>query len=257
MSNAISPTRGRARIGVVVPVTNTHLEPDMMMLCPSGVSLHFARSGGYDVDAIPDEQQMRQYSDAPFEQPVDDLRLCRSDVILYGCTSATLAQGAAFDADFRRRIGERTGIPAVTAASALVEALADLQVTRIAFASPYVASLNDLAVGYFASLGIDTVGRVDTPTPLGNDEVAGLTPADVMALARRADCPGAQAIVLSCTDLRALEAVVALERELGKPVVTSNQALMHAALKRLGVPHAHSRLAGHRLGATADARPAA
>ena len=126
-------TRGRARIGVVVPFSNTNLEPDLMMLCPPGVSLHFARAGGYDLDAVPDEHQMRRYSDAPFEEVVDSLRACRPDVMLYGCTSATLAQGPAFDAGFRRRIEERAGAPAVTAASAVIEALEDLGVERIAF----------------------------------------------------------------------------------------------------------------------------
>ena len=81
-------TRGRARIGVVVPFSNTHLEPDMAMLCPAGVSVHFARAGGYDLDAIPDEHQMRRYSDAPFEEAVDSLLGCRPDIVLYGCTSA-------------------------------------------------------------------------------------------------------------------------------------------------------------------------
>ena len=55
-------TRGRARIGVV-PFSNTNLEPDLVMLCPPGVSLHFARAGGYDLDAIPDERRMRHYCD--------------------------------------------------------------------------------------------------------------------------------------------------------------------------------------------------
>ena len=75
-------TRGRARIGVV-PFSNTNLEPDLMMLCPPAVSIHFARTGGYDVDAIPDEHQMRRYSEAPFEEAVDSLRHCRPDVMLF------------------------------------------------------------------------------------------------------------------------------------------------------------------------------
>ena len=87
------PTRGRARIGVVVPFSNTNLEPDMTMLCPPGVSVHIARAGGYDLDAIPDEHQMRQYSDAPFEEAVDSLAGCWPDIILYGCTSATWPGG--------------------------------------------------------------------------------------------------------------------------------------------------------------------
>ena len=240
-------TRGRARIGVVVPFSNTHLEPDMAMLCPAGVSVHFARAGGYDLDAIPDEHQMRRYSDAPFEEAVDSLLGCRPDIVLYGCTSATLARGPEFDAEFRRRLEAHAAVPAVTAASAVIEALQDLGVERFAFSSPYVASLNDLAVSFIEAFGFRCVGRADAGAPLGNDAVAALTPEGVMALAEEADCAPAEAIVLCCTDMRAAEAVPAIEAGRDKPVVTSNQALMYAALKRIGVPPRECALGAHLL----------
>ena len=209
--------------------------------------MHVARAGGYDVDEIPDESQMQRYSDASVDEVIADLKACKPDVILYGCTSATLARGPAFDEEFRRDIAARAGAPAVTAASSLIEALRDLGVERVAFSSPYVASLNDYAVSFIESFGIRCVGRADTASALGNEEIAALTPDDVLALAERADRPEARAIVLSCTDMRAAEAVVAIERRLDKPVVTSNQAMMHAALKRLGIPHRESIIGEHRL----------
>jgi maleate cis-trans isomerase len=49
----------------------------------------------------------------------------------------------------------------------------------------------------------------------------------------RADAPDAQALVLSCTDMRAVEVIDRLQRSLGKPVITSNQALMEAAKRAL------------------------
>lgn len=235
MSAAFAASRGRARIGVVVPVTNTNLEPDLAMLAPPGVSLHFSRAGGYDVDAIPDETQMRRYADAPLERVVDDLRLCRAAVVLYGCTSATLAHGPAFDRQFRARISAQSGVPAITAAAALAETLARLDVRRFAFTSPYVASLNDLAIAFLEAGGARCVGRHDAPAALGNDAVAAVTPAQVHDAARRADRDAAEAIVISCTDYRAAEAVPAIEAELDKPVVASNPALLLAGLAALGI----------------------
>ena len=44
--------------------------------------------------------------------------------------------------------------------------------------------------------------------------------------------------MLSCTDMRAVEVLEALEHSLGKPVVSSNQALMHIAAGRLGLQSA-------------------
>ena len=79
------------------------------------------------------------------------------------------------------------------------------------------------------------VSRADVGEDLGNYGQGALTPSDVLALGRRANDPRAEALVLSCTDMRALEALPELERELGKPVVTSNLALMFAAARRLGI----------------------
>lgn len=247
MNTCYTESRGRARIGVVVPVTNTNLEPDMTMMRPSGVSIHFARSRGYDIVAIPDEKQMQNYSDAPYEEVVDSLKNCRSDIILYGCTSATLAQGPAFDEEFRALIEARTSIPTVTAASSLIEALTDLGIKKFAFTSPYVASLNDYAVSFIEAYGMSCVGRFDTPKPLSNNAVAEITPEQALEMGVAVNSDEAEAIVLSCTDMRASEAVETIEQRLGKPVITSNQAMMHAALKRLSISHQDSIIGVHKL----------
>jgi hypothetical protein len=68
----LTPSRGRARIGVLVPFTNTNLEPDMAMMTPPGVSLHFARMGGYDEDAIPDAAQMQSLGAADLQDDTLD-----------------------------------------------------------------------------------------------------------------------------------------------------------------------------------------
>lgn len=245
MTHSAYPTRGLARLGIVVPVTNTNLEPDMAMLAPQGVSLHFTRAGGYDVDEIPDEKQMQAYSDSTPDALIEDLRLCRADVVLYGCTSATLAQGPDYDARFRHRIEALAGVPAVTAASALVEVLQGLGVRRFAFTSPYVATLNDLALAYLESFDMTCVARRDAPEPMSNDAVAAVTPDQIIAIAKALDSDAAEAVVISCTDYRATEAIPALEAALGKPVVTSNQATLLVGLKRLGIDLGDSPLQQH------------
>ncbi len=239
------PSRGLARIGIVVPTGNTNLEPDMMMLTPSGVSLHFARAGGYDVDRIPDAAQMRQFSDTPADDVIQSLTHCRADAVIYGCTSATLAQGPDYDRAFRENIKEITGVPAVTAASALVAVLQALQVQRFAFTSPYVAPLNTLAIDFIESFGMTCVHRVDAPQPLSNQALARARPDEIAEIALCADHEAAQALVISCTDYRATEAIGEIEASLGKPVVTSNQASLLLALRLLGIPLGDSDLARH------------
>lgn len=246
------PSRGRARLGIVVPVSNTNLEPDMVMLSPRGVSLHFTRAGGYDVDQVPDERQMRQYAGTPVDDVVASLVDCRSDLIVYGCTSATLAQGPAYDRAFRAKIERLAGVPAVTAASALVQVLQALEIERFAFTSPYVASLNDLAIDFLEAYDMRCVHRLDAPEPLGNAAVGDARPEEIIEIALRADHPSAQALVISCTDYRATEAIDELEARLDKPVVTSNQASLLVALARLGIAPGESPLASQRAMAAFD-----
>jgi maleate isomerase len=60
-----------------------------------------------------------------------------------------------------------------------------------------------------------------------------VTPQRWLELARENDTPEADGIFLSCTNTTQIEAVAAIEAELGKPVVNSNQAVLWGCLKRL------------------------
>ena len=126
---ALSPSRGRARIGIVTPFSNTHLEADLALLRPWGVSCHIVRASGYDLDAVPDGEQMRRFARTSLDSVLKTLMAARPDVVLYGCTSATMAMGPDYDRAFRARIEDIAGVPAVTAAGALVMFYKTLEMT--------------------------------------------------------------------------------------------------------------------------------
>jgi len=231
----MTQSRGRARFGVLVPFTNTNLEPDMALLRPDGVSMHFARMGGYDQDEIPGADQMRGLGAADLDEPLHLLQGVRPDVILYGCTSATLTHGPAFDRGLAERIKAASGAETVTAAGALVHALKTMEVERIGFASPYVSAINDMAVEFLAQTGVETLIRSGVGGDLDNYGQGELDPQAVFDLGLAANHPEAEAIVLSCTDMRSVEIIARLEHAVGKPVVTSNQAMAFQALQLAGI----------------------
>lgn len=227
--------RARARIGVLVPFTNTNLEADMAMLRPDGITFHYARMGGYDVDKIPDNEQMAGLGRSDIEEPLRLLSGAKPDLVMYGCTSATLAVGSEFDRGLAAKINGSIGAQTVTAAGALVHGLESLGAKRIAFASPYVPALNDEAIRFLASYGFETVSRADVDEPLDNYGQGRLSPERVFELGMSANSETADVLVLSCTDMRAIEAIGKLEAAIEKPVVTSNQAMLFQALAKLGV----------------------
>ncbi len=227
--------RGRARLGLLVPFTNTNFEPDMALMCPPDITLHSARLGGYDENETPDADQMAGLGTSDLDEPLRLLAGVKPDVILYGCTSATLTHGPEFDRALAARIKADSGAMSVTAAGAVVSALETLQVKRIGFASPYAADINDLAVAFLTHCGFNIVARAEMPKALSNDEQGAMTPADVADLALGANHPDADAVLLSCTDMRSVEIIAQLEDQFGKPVVSSNQALAFEALRMLKI----------------------
>ncbi|MFV2052410.1 Asp/Glu racemase [Aliiroseovarius sp. YM-037] len=228
-------SRGRARFGILVPFTNTNLEPDMALLRPEGVSFHFARMGGYDQDEIPDADQMHGLGAVDLSEPLRLLQGVKPDVIFYGCTSATLTHGPSFDRALARQIKQDSGAETVTAAGALVHALQTLGIKRIGFASPYVPTINDMAIAFLSEVGVDTIKRSEVGTALDNYGQGELEPQSVHDLGLAADHTDAEAVVLSCTDMRSVEIVDRLEAKLGKPVITSNQAMVFQAMQLAGV----------------------
>lgn len=231
----MTTSRGRARFGVLVPYTNANLEPDMVLLRPDGVSMHFARMGGYDQDEIPDATQMQALGTADLDGPLQLLQGVRPDVILYGCTSATLTHGREYDRQLAERIKAESGAATVTAAGALVHALNTLGATCIGFASPYVPTINTMAIDFLRQAGFETVVRSEVSDELDNYGQGALDPQAVFNLGLAADHPRAEVIVLSCTDMRSVEAIDRLEAAVGKPVVTSNQAMVFQAMQLAGI----------------------
>ena len=63
------------------------------------------------------------------------------------------------------------------------------------------------------------------------------TPEDVVEFCADVCDARADALLVSCTMWRALEVVGELERRLGIPVVTANQATIWASFRKLGLHH--------------------
>ncbi len=229
-------SRSGTKIGVLVPFTNVNLEPDMQLLCPAACTVHFERLGDYDADEIPDAKQMSGLGSSNLNESLRLISGVRPKAILYGCTSATLTHGAQFDRNLASTIEKTSASTSITAAGALLCALRALNVQHIGFASPYVGEINQLAIDFLASENFTTVSQYEIEQELDNYGQGELTPQEVFELAIKADHNDAEAIVLSCTDMRSVEAIAEIENATGKPVVTSNQAMIFELCLKLGLP---------------------
>ena len=198
--------------------------------------MHFERLGGYDVDKIPGAEQMSGLGSSNLDDTLRLISGVRPKAILYGCTSATLTHGVEFDRSLADSIAKTCGSISITAAGALVNALTTLGATQIGFSSPYIGEVNRLAIEFLASENIKTVSQFEIEAELDNYGQGELKPEEVFELAIKADQPDVEAIVLSCTDMRSVEAIADIEQATGKPVVTSNQAMIFELCQKLKLP---------------------
>ena len=171
--------RVSTRIGVLVPFTNTNLEPDMMLMRPPNCSLHFQRTGGYSADEIPGSDQMAELGVFDISHDLSMIAGARPDIVLYGCTSATLTHGPEFDRDLALKIKTGSGAVSLTAAGSLVAAIQALDVHRLGFRRHmWVQSMNK-AVTFLMQSGIETVKRADIGRDLGCYGQGELSPDEV------------------------------------------------------------------------------
>ena len=105
-------------------------------------------------------------------------------------------------------------------------------VKRIALGTPYPASISAQGKAYWQAAGFEIVGyhRLDDVVSIYAESEQ-----RAEALARRVNTSDAEAVLLSGTGLPTVGVLASLEQELGKPVVSSNQAMLWQALRVAGV----------------------
>ena len=223
------------RVGVLVPYANTNLELDLHRFNIPNLNYYITRIGGYEVNRTPDEKQMKQMGEYDLTEALKLINGVVPNAILYGCTSATLSKGLKFTHELEKLISKTCGCFAISASGALILAIKSLNIKNIGFASPYVEEINNLAIKYFLEAGLKIVSRSNIGKNLSNHEQGKLSPEKIIKLACEADSKKCEAIVLSCTDMKSVEVISIIEKKLGKPVITSNQAMIFALLKSLNL----------------------
>jgi maleate isomerase len=221
----------RASLGLLVLETDQTVEHEFRcLLPPSGVALYGARLHN-DAVITPESLKSMHSEIAPAARllpPSVEL-----DAIGYACTSGALFIGESVVADQIGRI--RAPSKVTDPVTAVRAALSALNVERIALLTPYQRDINVTlrarlqqrgvaipVMGSFNEAQDDVVARIDQRSIY----------AAILALGRSREC---DAVFVSCTSLRVAEIAADAERELGKPVTSSNHALAWHMLRLAGI----------------------
>ena len=220
------------KIGLLVPSVNTVVEPETNRMAPEGTNIYAARMRNATVDVENTKDMLSHVNRA-----TDELASAKMDVIAFACTAGSFFEGTSGEQELKTTIEHIAGVPAVTTSGAVIEALQTLKLKKIVVATPYPDDMNNLerkflAVNGFDVLDIKGLGIVDAWS------IGTVKPEETYEFAKKVFNSDADGMFISCTNLRTIEIIERLEREIGKPVVTSNQATFWACLKAIGYSEA-------------------
>jgi maleate isomerase len=227
------------KIGLIVPSSNTVMEPDFHRVLGAGCAISTSRV--YLEQVTRDAEQAMIDDDLP-----KALRLIKTtdpQVIVFGCTSAGSLSGLQGDAGIARRIEEQTGVRALTVVGSVIEQLKAIQPRKVAVFTPYRDELTRTVAECVTQAGYE-LGTVAGMGILANREIGRVTPAEIAEFVEsRMKGAAVDCIFLSCTNWQAIDAIAAVKARFGLPVITSNQATIDAvrqvAMAFEAVPSAH------------------
>ena len=222
----------RASIGLIVLATDYTIEHEWRQVFSAvdGVALYQSRI--YNENMITPEtlraMEPRLVEAARVITPDTPV-----DVIAYGCTSASMAIGEErVFSNIRQVKPDAQCTTPITAAFAAFDAF---KAKRIGVLTPYPAAVNQIVAGYIADRGyhVPVFGSFNSDR---DTEVARITPQSieqgVREIIRHADV---DAIFVSCTSVRLMQACASLEKNLGIPLTSSNHAMAWHALRLAGI----------------------
>ncbi|HKS44316.1 MAG TPA: maleate cis-trans isomerase [Amycolatopsis sp.] len=155
------------------------------------------------------------------------------DSVVWACTSGSFVYRWKGAHEQVEKLAAAAGKPASSTSFAFVRAAEALGLRRVSVAASYPDEVARYFVEFLAAGGIEIVAMasegIDTAAEVGR-----LAPEAVIELAVAHDHPNADAVLIPDTAMRTLAVIPAIEKRLGKPVLTANQVTVWEGLRLTG-----------------------
>jgi len=224
-----------ASIGLIIPSSNRLTEPQFNAYAPEGVGIHITRLRMTGKFRKPLNELQR-----PLTEAAEALSDVKPGVIVFHCTANSMEAGLAHEKAIVEIVERASGCLTITTAQALTQAFGHLGIKKLVLISPYVKETNRLEVNYLTETGYAVLRELGLG--LETPAYSAVTPEEWKEIVKENSRPDADGYFLSCTNTRMIEAIEDLERDLDKPVITSNQATLWACLKKLDIRHSDKKL---------------
>ena len=229
------------RIGVIYP-SDGILDDEFWRCAPPGVSVHLTRSLASPhvaSDLGPAQRHVIMAESPDIDEAASRFSLIGAGCVAYACTAASFSRGVGCDKEIIKRIEAASGSPATTTSTAAVSGLRHLGVRKLAVAAPYEDEVCERLRKFFHDSGFEIVSLRNLG--LCGMDIGAVSSEQVYELGKQAMTSEADGLFISCTAFRTIDILDALEQDLGKPVVSANQATMWHALRTAKI---HARMEG-------------
>ena len=226
----------RAKIGVIHPGGGEGHIRDFYKVAPEGVAI---ASSGVPMHKDESAEAMMLLDEHVVEAAkiIAGTNQTPPDVIAWVCTAGSFMKGSGHDQKLVKDMEAATGIPCTTTSTAIIAAFKELGIKKLCLVTPYPHDVNQIEKKFIEDNGVGVV-KADGLDLVEIYVLANLPPNVLYRTAKAADVSESDGLFISCTGLDALDIIEPLEQDLGKPVVTSNQASYWLAFKmaKLGAP---------------------
>lgn len=214
--------------GVLIPSTNTTVEIEYSRLLPRTLQAHVGRLLTSGTGPFAPSQ------DADIDHQARLLGTARVEVISLAQTSASLFADD-YDANVTQRMAAAAGVPAITSAQAIGQAVQALGARRIALVSPYSPPVIERAKRYYESRFALEVVATEGFAATDSYMIGKLGPENARNAFVRINRPEIEILMVPGGNFPTMSFIPEWEREFGKPVITTNQAALWAMMRIMGV----------------------
>ena len=220
----------RAVLAVLVPATNTMVEPDLASLQPPGVTNHTFRFPFPELPATPERLLELM------EPAIATMLACEPDHLVLGYSPEYMPEAAGVAQQLRATLEAASGLGVTTATAAVSAALRALNCRRLGIVNPFPEQANAAVLSHFQAEGFE-VGAMECLASAQKGKVfsARISAEQIRAAFRAVNHSGVDGLLQVGTNLVATSLVEELEQELGKPVIAVNTATYWHALHHLGL----------------------
>jgi maleate isomerase len=226
----------RKRIGIVVPSTNTTVQPECEMLRPRGVTNHTGRSTIKE-RPLTSEQAFFEHMQMMREgigTAIDQIMTAGPDHLIVGIALETFWGGVSAANKMQAELAQRAGVGISIGSAASVAGLKAFGANRIAVLTPHQPRGDKIVRAYLTEAGFDVV-RLKGLKCASPRVIAQVPTEDIRNSLRELDGADIDALLQVGTALPTVAVAAEAERWLAKPVLAINAATYWDALRRCGI----------------------